>query len=308
MAKITKHTSVGQEFAGKPNKVALERAWAFSGGRFRPEGWPSKNVHTDLEYAKSCGLPSIAISATQYMGYMAHLMIDLFDAEWLSQGSMDVRFTRIVDAGDVLVSRAVVKSKDAEAGATKFILDVRCDNQRDEEVLIGQATGFVGKGDRAWAKQTYDKRLAELKAMSTPFKSSERPHLDPLEYIITPELNQQFMYAQEDYHPRYFEETESGPPIAHPGLILNWSNATRSPSFKITAGEWGMHSHDEAFFLNPARVGKKVKVSWKWIGHYEKRNRIYSTMEVLVVDEDGLEIIRRLAYDTKASKEIQITT
>lgn len=143
MALVTKDAQIGKEFAGKPKKVSWERLWTFSGGPFMQKGWPKSNLHTDLEFAKNCGLPSVGASATQYMSYTAQLMIDLFGTEWLSHGTMDLKFTALVNAGDILVSKAVIKSKERANGATKFLMDVWCENQRGEKVLIGAATGTV---------------------------------------------------------------------------------------------------------------------------------------------------------------------
>ena len=304
MAMIIKDTTKEREsFVGKPKKISWERLWAFSGGPFRLEGWPSKNIHTDLPFARDCGLPSVAASATQYMGYMAQLMIDLFGVEWFWHGTMDVKFIDIVDAGDLLVSKAVVKSKEAAGGATKFTMDVWCENQRGAKVLVGFTTGIIG-GKTSWRVEDYNNRVAELRAGSTTQQAVPgRTELEPLEYVVTPELNQQYLYSEEDFHLRYIEETESGPPIVHPALIFNMSNSTRSPSYQVPSGQAGFHSRDETFFCNPARVGKRIKVTWKLVGSYEKRGRPYSVNEILITNEDGLEIMRRLSHGTIASQE-----
>jgi len=230
---------------------------------------------------------------------------------------MDVKFPNLVDAGDVLTARATVTAREAvrgarvtvstrEAvmGAAKFRLDVSCDNQRAEKVLIGWATGFTGKVSPSGPEE-YRARIAELMADSTIQRRQGERELKPLEYVVRPELNQQYCYAQEDFKPWYVEETEFGPPIAHPGLILNWSNATRSPAF-VRGGpgrEGGVHTHDEAFWYSPARVGEKVRVTWPtgFLGVYQRRGRTYTVSEILVVGEDGREIVRRLSRSTLAA-------
>ena len=311
MALITKDTKIGEQFTGKPKTYAWERLWAFSGGRFRLEGWPTKNIHTDLPFAQASGLPVVAASATQYEGNMTQLMIDLFGEQWLTCGTSQMKFTALVDADDVLTCKAMVQAKeDLAGGATKFILDISSDNQRGEKAIVGQAQGIVGKADPATTVATFKARVAELKADATLNHNLEAHPLDPLEYVPTPELNQQFCFAQQDYHPRYIEGSEFGPPIVHPGLLLNWSNATRSPTY-VRGGvgnEGGVHAQDEAFWHNPAFVGKKLKVTWdpQAIGNYERRDRTWSVSgEILIVDEDGREILRRLSRSTMASSATQ---
>ncbi|MDN5347803.1 MAG: hypothetical protein PWP65_1367 [Clostridia bacterium] len=127
--------------------------------------------------------------------------------------------------------------------------------------------------------------------------------LEPFEFLVTPELNQQYLYAEEDYHPRYLEKNESGPPLVHPALLLNMSNSTRSPSFYLAPGWAAIHAAEETEFLNPARVGKKLRVTWRIVETYEKRGKPWRVTEALVVDEDGVQILRRKLHSTYSSSE-----
>ena len=55
MAIITRDTREGHQFSGKPKRITEERVYAFSGGFPTGRGWPQKNIHTDVEFAKRCG-------------------------------------------------------------------------------------------------------------------------------------------------------------------------------------------------------------------------------------------------------------
>jgi acyl dehydratase len=143
MMKLTPDTKVGSEFTGKTKTISETRVFAFSGGRFDAPGWPAKNIHTDLEFAKSCGLQTRSVSATQYMGYLIELMIDLFGESWLSHGKMDLKFVAIVDVEDSLMTKAVVTSKELESSGTRFILDMWCENQHGNKVAVGTAMGCI---------------------------------------------------------------------------------------------------------------------------------------------------------------------
>jgi hypothetical protein len=156
-----------------------------------------------------------------------------------------------------LVAKAQVKSKEAQGNAARFALDVWCENQKGTKVLVGWATGIVGKGNFPPIKPSLD--LTNY---------NDLPSMEPFEYLLTPELNQQYLYALEDFHPRYFEETEIGLPIGHPGLLLNMSNETRSKSFRTEPGEAGIQTREETFYLHPARIGKKIAMTWKKAGNY----------------------------------------
>lgn len=121
---------------------------------------------------------------------------------------------------------------------------------------------------------------------------------EPYEFRVTTEFNQQYLEAVEDYHPRYLQETDLGPPIVHPALLIVQSNVTRSPSFQLPPGMAAVHAKEEVEYLNPGRVGKTFWVCWKVVDVYEKRGRQYQIKEVLITDEDGTEILRRRIIDT----------
>ena len=140
---ITKDTQEGYEVSGKLKTVTEERVYAFSGGFPKGPGWPKKTIHTDLEFAKSCGLPSRAASGAMFEGYLTELMIDLFGENFLTEGKMSLTFIAIVDPGDTLLPRAVVQSKQVEGSEVRSVMDVWCENQRGEKVTVGTASAVV---------------------------------------------------------------------------------------------------------------------------------------------------------------------
>jgi len=106
------------------------------------------------------------------------------------------------------------------------------------------------------------------------------------EFQVTPELNDQYRFAVQDYHPRYEE-------IVHPGLLLNYSNLTRSPNFDVVLKSGAaVHTKEEVEFIKPGKVGQIFKVMWTIIDEYEKRDRLYTVIEAVVVAQEGI-IIRR---------------
>ena len=143
MTIITKDTQEGYQVSGRLKTVAEERVYAFSGGLRQEPGWPSKNIHTDVEFARSCGLPTRAASGAMFEGYLTELMIDLFGVGWLRGGKMNLRFKSIVNPGDTLLPKAVVQSRQVEDSKVSFVLKVWCENQYGKEVVVGTATGWV---------------------------------------------------------------------------------------------------------------------------------------------------------------------
>ncbi len=143
MGPLTKQTPEGHIISGRSKEVSESQVLAFSGGFPRDPGWPKKTIHTSLEFAKSCGLPSRVASGAMFEGYLTELMIDSFGESWLKYGSMNLVFIAIVSPGDTLTPKALVKSRQTDGELVRFIMEIWCENQHGKTVVIGTATGFV---------------------------------------------------------------------------------------------------------------------------------------------------------------------
>lgn len=127
----------GDLVIGRPKTVTLERMRQFS-------GWPSKNIHTDADFAKACGLPGPIASGTMFEAYLTELMIGLFGEDWIRSGTMQLAFIRMVEPGDVLVAKGRVQALEQTPAGGRVALEVWCENQRGERVTGGVASGRPG--------------------------------------------------------------------------------------------------------------------------------------------------------------------
>jgi len=109
------------------------------------------------------------------------------------------------------------------------------------------------------------------------------------EYLLTPEMARDYAEGIEDCNPWYLEQSPFGEPVANPVLIVA-QHARLLKTIYTTAGN--VHTRHETQFLNPARLGKKIKVSGTLVDKYVKRGREYLVLECRSVDEDGVEICR----------------
>lgn len=117
---------------------------------------------------------------------------------------------------------------------------------------------------------------------------------EPLLVTVTPEMNQQFLFAQEEFDPRYVEGRDGRPPLVNPALLLQLSANTKSPSFRLAKGTGSVLAEAAVEFLNPAYVGRRLRVDWRVTSEYEKRGRHYYVMEAAMGDdEDRRPILRR---------------
>ena len=141
MARITRDSRAGEEFWGKPKRMSWERVAAFSGGPFNTPDWPRKNIHTDLETAKASGLETIYVSATQYLGHLAELMIELFGVGWLNHGTTsNLKFIHPVAENDTVQIKTRLREMAADGTCT---MDVWAEIEDGTEVMLGEASGRI---------------------------------------------------------------------------------------------------------------------------------------------------------------------
>lgn len=115
----------------------------------------------------------------------------------------------------------------------------------------------------------------------------------PFEFHVSEEMNENFLHAIEDLHPRYLVQAGSHPALVHPALLINFSNNTRSPSFQLPPGMAAIHTHENVEHTSPAHVGKRFRVSWIVTARYERRGRQYQIVDAPIVDEDGKLVLKR---------------
>lgn len=130
----------------------------------------------------------------------------------------------------------------------------------------------------------YGKYAHELKAGE---------HYEPLEYIVFPDLNQQFLYAIEDFDPVYIHGKDGHPPLVHPVLLLHMMPRTRSPSYRQAPGMGSAFARDKTWFLSPAYVGEPLRVTWTMTNTYEQRGKIYQDYVAATHNGRGKELVRR---------------
>jgi hypothetical protein len=116
---------------------------------------------------------------------------------------------------------------------------------------------------------------------------------EPLEFVVTADLNQQFLYAVEDFNSLYVTGADGMPPLVHPVLLMHMSPRTRSPSYRQAPGMGSAFARDRSTYLGPAYVGSRLRVTWKVDKTYEQRGKIYQDYVALVQDQGGGPVLRR---------------
>jgi len=109
------------------------------------------------------------------------------------------------------------------------------------------------------------------------------------EILITDEMIRTCANAIESAHPWYFEDSPFGGRIAPPTIFDNDTLSILDENYERFGS---IHAKQAWEFKNPARLGKKVTLSVHVVDKYVKRERNYIIMELVAVDEDGVEICR----------------
>jgi acyl dehydratase len=110
------------------------------------------------------------------------------------------------------------------------------------------------------------------------------------DFLIKPEDVETFAYAVDDHNPWYFEDSPFGGPITHPVLMSNQALLMRHSKYVVPAG---LHAKMQFEFLEPMRVGMRVRSYGKVIDKYERRERHYMVTQFETRDEEtGAVLVR----------------
>ena len=136
--------AVGEVLRGKTVRLTLSRVLAFSGGGLDEPGWPHRNIHTDRATAQAAGLPDIIVSGTQFEGILLTHLIGLFGAGWYQGGELEAKIVKSAFVNDEVTPVAVVRDIRGEGADATFDLDVWCERQTGEKLMLGHASARVG--------------------------------------------------------------------------------------------------------------------------------------------------------------------
>jgi acyl dehydratase len=110
------------------------------------------------------------------------------------------------------------------------------------------------------------------------------------DFLVKPEDVETYAYAVDDHNPWYLEDSPFGGPIAHPTLLANQALLMRHSKYIVPAG---LHAKMQFEFLEPIRVGMRVRSYGKVIDKYERRERHYMVTQFETRDEEtGAVLVR----------------
>ena len=110
------------------------------------------------------------------------------------------------------------------------------------------------------------------------------------DFLIKPEDVETFAYAVDDHNPWYFEDSPFGGPITPPTLLGNQALLMRHSRYIVPAG---LHAKMQFEFIEPLRVGMRVRSHGKIIDKYERRGRHYMVTQFETREEGTGKVFTR---------------
>jgi len=110
------------------------------------------------------------------------------------------------------------------------------------------------------------------------------------DFTVKPEDVDTFAFAVDDHNPWYFRDSPFGGPITHPTLLGNQALLMRHNKYIVPAG---LHAKMQFEFVEPIRVGMRVRSYGKIVDKYEKRGRHYMVTEFETREEATGKVLTR---------------
>ena len=100
-------------------------------------------IHSDEAFARKKGFAAPLAQAMMSTAYVSELMTRFVGAGFVKGGTLSMAFIKPVLAGDTLTVHGVVKETQPEAGRTRVVVEVWCENQHGEKTAAGTASGLT---------------------------------------------------------------------------------------------------------------------------------------------------------------------
>lgn len=114
----------------------------------------------------------------------------------------------------------------------------------------------------------------------------------PIPFVISCDLNEQYLFAQRDYNPLYVDN-QDGRDLAYPGAVLHAAATGTLPHPRLSQGWTRRVGRDEVEWHAPAYVGESLEVSCTYVSFVERRGRPWLEREIVVRNSAGeLKLIR----------------
>jgi acyl dehydratase len=128
--------SIGQPLPQLVKEIPQRKIDAYSGVR-------PNYIHSDEAFARKRGFSAPLAQAMMSTAYVSEMMTRFVGAGFVKGGTLSMAFVKPVLAGDRLTVHGVVKERRPDAGRTRVVVEVWCENQHGDKTAVGTASGLV---------------------------------------------------------------------------------------------------------------------------------------------------------------------
>ena len=114
--------------------------------------------------------------------------------------------------------------------------------------------------------------------------------LPEMRIIYDEDMQGRFLAALQEENPWYHKESPWGSPLTYHPLLDDAPMEAAMQRYQYPFSF--VHARQETEFINPLPLGKPAHITTKIVDKYVKRDKGYIVIESLIVDEDGVEIMR----------------
>jgi len=105
--------------------------YAEASGDFNP-------IHIDPDFARGTPAGGTIAHGMLILAYISEFMTGSFGRDWLTGGSLSIRFKAPARPGDTITVSGKLTTVQREAGAASVRCEVLCRNKQDEPVITGE--------------------------------------------------------------------------------------------------------------------------------------------------------------------------
>ena len=114
--------------------------------------------------------------------------------------------------------------------------------------------------------------------------------LPEMRVVYDEDMQGRFLAALQEENPWYYHESPWGGPLTYHPLLDDAPMEAAMHRYQYPFSF--VHARQETEFMNPLPLGKPARITTKIADKYVKRDKGYIVIESLIVDEDGVEIMR----------------
>lgn len=118
--------------------------------------------------------------------------------------------------------------------------------------------------------------------------------LPVIEMVVDDEVQGRYLVALQDDNPWYYKDSPWEGPITHIATLTDSPINAMNLRYEYPYG-W-VHAKQDTEFINPLPLGKPFRIISKIADKYVRRGKGYVVVESLIIDQDGLEIVRFRNY------------